>query len=146
MVHQNRIDSLKQSFQREKNQLASGPKFDTLSFSSNKNYKIRYFGQVSGAKANGTGSGNWSTGGYYHGEWKNNLRHGKGVYYWSDGDKYVGEYVNDIRQGIGTYYWKNGEKYEGAWKNNQRNGFGTLYDAFGKVKFKGEWANDQPKE
>lgn len=146
MLYQNRLDSLKQSFQREKSQLATNAKYDTLTFSSNKNYKIRYHGQVTGAKANGIGSGNWSTGGYYHGEWKNNQRHGKGVYYWNDGDKYVGEYVNDIRQGIGTYYWKNGEKYEGAWKNNQRNGFGTLYDAFGKVKFKGEWVNDQPKE
>lgn len=146
LVSQNKLDSLKQAYQKEKNVLIAGSKYDTVSFSSSKNYKIRYFGQVSAGKANGIGSGNWSTGGYYHGEWKNNQRHGKGLYYWIDGERYTGEYVNDIRQGIGTYYWKNGEKYEGGWKNNQRNGFGTLYDASGKVKFKGEWINDQPKE
>jgi len=139
-------DSLARKFAKEKEELQKKTGTDTLSFMSSKNYRIRYYGQTSGGKANGIGSGTWSTGGYYYGSWKNNTRNGKGIYYWKDGERYEGEYVNDIRQGIGKYFWNNGEKYEGSWKNDQRNGFGTLYDAMGRVKFKGEWLNDTPKE
>ena len=142
----NQFDSLSTKFAKEKEALGRQSKNDTLSFLSSKNYKIRFYGQVASGKATGIGAGFWSTGGYYFGEWKNNQRNGKGIYYWKDGERYEGEYVNDSRQGIGKYFWNNGEKYEGSWKNDQRNGFGTLYDAMGKVKFKGEWVNDVPKE
>lgn len=142
----NQYDSLARKFAKERDEIQKKTGNDTLSFVSSKNYKIRYYGQTSGGKASGVGSGTWSTGGYYFGSWKNNLRNGKGIYYWKDGERYEGEYVNDIRQGIGKYFWNNGEKYEGSWKGDQRNGFGTLYDAMGKVKFKGEWENDIPKE
>ncbi len=142
----NQYDSLARKFAKEKEEIQKKTGNDTLSFVSSKNYHIRYYGQTSGGKASGIGSGIWSTGGYYFGNWKNNMRNGKGIYYWKDGERYEGEYVNDIRQGIGKYFWNNGEKYEGSWKSDQRNGFGTLYDAMGKVKYKGEWVNDIPKE
>lgn len=148
LVFENRVKSIKDSLislcNSEKESLAKVKTIDTLSFLSSKNYKIRYLGGIKSGKANGMGSGMWSTGGYYYGAWVNNMRHGKGVYYWKDGEHYIGEYKNDIREGVGSYYWNNGERYEGSWKADQRNGFGTLYDPTGKVKFKGNWVNDQP--
>jgi len=148
LVYEKRIKTIKDSLisacNSEKEALSKTKTIDTLSFLSAKNYKIRYLGGIKSGKANGMGSGMWSTGGYYYGAWSNNMRHGKGVYHWKDGEHYIGDYKNDIREGVGSYYWNNGERYEGSWKADQRNGFGTLYDPAGKVKFKGNWVNDQP--
>jgi len=148
LVYEKRIKSIKDSLislcNQEKESLSKAKTIDTLSFLSSKSHKIRYLGDLKSGKANGRGSGMWSTGGYYYGAWSNNMRHGKGVYHWKDGEHYIGEYKNDIREGVGSYYWNNGERYEGSWKADQRNGFGTLYDPTGKVKYKGNWVNDHP--
>lgn len=138
-------DSLLNGFEKERKKLLSNRDSDTLSFKSSKNHMVRYYGQTNNKKANGIGSATWSTGGYYFGMWKDNMRNGNGLYCWKDGECYEGEFLNDKRHGIGKYLWNNGSKYEGSWKNDQRNGFGTLYDESGKVKFKGEWENDAPK-
>lgn len=141
-------DSLVNLLRIESERIKKNSKFlqDTISFHSSKNYHIRYYGEIKDGKANGSGVGMWSSGGYYYGTWQNNRRHGHGTYHWKDGEYYIGEYSLDVRKGIGTYYWNNGEKYEGSWENDQRNGFGTLYDPVGRVKFKGIWENDQPEE
>lgn len=139
-------DSLYSYFEKERKRILSNHQLDTLTFKSSKNHLVRFYGQTSNKKAHGLGSAMWSTGGYYFGMWKNNMRNGKGIYHWKDGEYYEGDFVNDKRQGIGKYIWSNGTKYEGSWHNDQRNGFGTLYDESGKVKFKGEWINDTPKE
>jgi hypothetical protein len=117
---------------------------DTLVFVSSSGNKVRYHGQVANNRANGIGSGFWSTGGYYHGEWKNNMRHGEGFYIWKEGHKYKGTFVDDIRDGYGVYHWPNGEYYEGNWKDNKRNGQGTLYNSEGFIKFSGFWEEDKP--
>jgi len=121
-------------------------KADTLTFVVSTGNRIRYMGQIAKGRANGTGSGFWPTGGYYHGEWRDNQRHGRGLYLWKEGDKYSGQFKNDQRAGTGTYFWTNGERYEGQWKNNQRSGAGTLYAADGTVKFSGQWVDDKPQE
>lgn len=143
---QKQRDSLLKIIEKERKSVMGNHVIDTLSFQSSKQHLVRFYGQTTNKKANGIGSATWSTGGYYYGMWKNNLRNGKGIYYWKDGERYEGEFVNDKRQGLGKYFWNNGAKYEGSWNNDQRNGFGTLYDETGKVKFKGEWVNDTPKE
>ncbi|MFN3918501.1 MAG: hypothetical protein ACK4K0_12295 [Flavobacteriales bacterium] len=117
---------------------------DTLVFVVSSGNKVRYYGQVSNNRANGVGSGFWSTGGYYHGEWKNNQRHGEGFYIWKEGHKYKGTFVNDIRDGYGIYRWPDGEYYEGDWKDNKRNGKGTLYNSDGFIKYSGAWLDDKP--
>lgn len=121
-------------------------KSDTLTFVVSTGNRIRYMGQIAKGRANGTGSGFWPTGGYYHGEWRDNQRHGKGLYIWKEGDRYLGQFKSDLRAGTGTYFWTNGERYEGEWKNNQRSGTGTLYAADGSVKFSGKWVDDKPQD
>ncbi|MGY6562817.1 MAG: MORN repeat-containing protein [Luteibaculaceae bacterium] len=121
------------------------PKQDTLTFMASTGNMVRYHGFVDKNKANGTGSGFWSTGGFYYGEWKNNMRHGKGMYIWKEGHRYDGDFYMDKRQGYGVYRWLNGEKYEGQWKDNVREGNGTLFSSDGSIKYTGVWIQDKPK-
>lgn len=104
---------------------------------------VLYFGHIEDAKAQGSGSGLWSDGGYYTGEWMENKRHGEGLFLWPTGDNYKGDYKNDIRSGNGTYTWSNGDFYTGEWDNNRRNGQGTLYDKSGNIRYSGPWVNDE---
>ncbi|MBA3900112.1 MAG: hypothetical protein H0X62_07870 [Bacteroidetes bacterium] len=137
------IAELSEQVEQKEAELKEIPAMQKLNFTNSKGSKIKYFGEVLNGKAFGQGVGIWNTGSVYEGEWKDNLRHGKGKYEWPDGERYEGEYVNGQRTGQGTYYWKNGDKYEGYWKEDRRNGFGVVYDEEGKVKFKGEWKNDE---
>jgi hypothetical protein len=125
-------------------QLRTAQNIDTLVFKVSTGYIIRYFGKVNKGMANGEGSGFWPSGGYYHGEWRDNARHGKGKYTWKEGHIYIGDFVNDKRTGKGTYIWSHGERYEGSWSNNLRHGHGVLYHPDGQVKFSGNWENDRP--
>lgn len=125
-------------------QLRTAQNVDTLMFKVSTGYIIRYFGKVNKGMANGEGSGFWPSGGYYHGEWRDNARHGKGKYTWKEGHIYMGDFVNDKRTGKGTYIWSHGERYEGSWNNNLRHGHGVLYHPDGQVKFSGNWENDRP--
>lgn len=49
--------------------------------------------------------------------------------------------------GKGTVIYKNGDKYEGDWASDTRHGLGTLWifrDGKYKVRYNGEWREDQP--
>lgn len=56
-------------------QLKTAQNIDTLMFKVSTGYLIRYYGQTKSGMANGRGSGFWPSGGYYHGEWRDNARH-----------------------------------------------------------------------
>ncbi|MFN3560461.1 MAG: hypothetical protein ACK4XY_08075 [Chloroherpetonaceae bacterium] len=114
-----------------------------LEFKTSRGNSVYYVGDVKDGKANGYGSGSFSTGSIYVGTWKDNRKHGTGRYTWKDGSIYDGEYENDYRNGIGTYFFTTGEKYIGEWKNDKREGKGMLYDKNGKVVLEGIWKNDE---
>ncbi len=114
-----------------------------LEFRTPRGSLVYYVGDIKDGKANGYGSGLFSTGGIYVGTWKDNKRHGTGRYTWKDGNIYDGEYENDYRNGFGTYFFTTGEKYVGEWVNDKREGKGTLYDKDGKIWLDGTWQNDE---
>lgn len=43
-------------------------------------------------KANGIGSCHFNTGGFYYGEWRNNIIHGVGIYFFNVGGYIKGEF------------------------------------------------------
>ena len=146
----NKYDSLAFALQKAnvqieylKHQLRQRESGEYLTFSSERNNKVYYVGQVKNGKANGTGVALWNTGSRYEGTWKDNKRHGKGVFYWLDGERYEGEYDAGKRHGYGSYYWPNGEKYVGGWVNDQRSGEGTFYGEDGEIIASGIWENDE---
>lgn len=138
------ISQYKSELKKKDKMLERKEKIQALSFKNSKGNTIHYLGEVSGGKANGRGTGIYTTGSIYKGEWKNNQRDGEGEFVWPDGQKYVGEYKNDKREGEGTYVWPSNEKYEGEWKNDRRNGYGILYDKTENILYEGEWKNDEP--
>jgi hypothetical protein len=113
-----------------------------IRFTSSKNGKVTYFGDLENNMANGEGFGYWITGSTYEGTWKNNKRHGKGVFVWADGEKYEGDYQEDQRHGYGIYTSKSG-RYEGYWAHDMRHGEGRLYEPNGKLKVHGIWEKDK---
>ncbi len=126
--------------QKEINQLKNNR--GVIRFTSSKNGKVTYFGDLENNMANGKGFGYWSSGSTYEGTWKNNRRHGKGIFIWADGEKYEGDYQDDQRHGYGIYTSKAG-RYEGYWANDMRHGEGKLYEPNGKLKVHGIWEKDK---
>ncbi len=135
------IDSVAQAL-AVRQELPEAPMIDTLIIRTSDG-TILYFGHIREGKAYGGGSGLWSDGGYYTGEWIENKRHGEGLFLWPSGDSYKGEYKNDIRCGSGTYIWANGDYYSGEWDNNLRQGQGVLYDKSGNIRYSGHWVDDE---
>jgi hypothetical protein len=114
-----------------------------LRFQAEKGAEVVYIGDTREGRAHGVGYGLWSTGSVYEGEWAGNRRHGRGVFRWKDGESYEGEYREDRRAGRGSYIFKSGERWEGEWLDDMRHGEGVLYDAKGKVRVNGRWAQDK---
>ena len=84
------------------------------------------------------GSGTWSNGDKYIGEWKDGKRHGQGTYTLAKGDKYIGEYKDGKLHGQGTFALANGDKYVGEFKDGNTHGQVTFTYANGN-KFIGEY-------
>ena len=80
----------------------------------------------------------------YKGEIKNNLPNGKGIKYYGSSNKirYQGDFVNGIQEGRGKYIWENGEYYIGDWKNDKKNGYGTIFLNNGRIKYQGNFIDD----
>lgn len=114
-----------------------------LEFKTSRGATVYYVGEIKDGKADGFGSGSFSTGSLYVGTWKDNRKHGTGRYVWKDGSAYEGDYVSDQRDGVGTYFFATGEKYVGEWKNDKRDGKGALYDKNGNILLEGTWKNDE---
>lgn len=77
----------------------------------------KYTGQLKNALRHGHGTGYYSNGNIYEGEWVKDKKHGKGKYTFYNGDIYIGEFKNDKIDGEGVFYInhypKNGDKFEG---------------------------------
>jgi hypothetical protein len=145
-VYGDDVKAQQEELVRIRSELSQIRKRAVLRFASEKKGdSVIYLGEVENGKANGEGTGVWSTGSVYEGQWKNNLRHGRGIFNWADGEFYEGNYMNDLRDGFGVYHWKNGQRWEGQWKGDMRHGAGTLYEANGKVRVKGNWEADKLK-
>lgn len=147
----NQLRDMNREFERLQQELAALQKeldekarsIGKLEFKTSRGNSVYYVGDVKDGKANGYGSGSFSTGSIYVGTWKDNRKHGAGRYTWKDGSIYDGEYENDYRNGVGTYFFTTGEKYVGEWVNDKREGKGTLYDKKGEVLLDGIWKNDE---
>lgn len=85
----------------------------------------------------------FAEGGYYEGEWKNDMPNGKGIYSYANGEKYEGLLYAGVRQGFGRYYYTDHSIYDGQWTNNLREGSGTLIHENGE-KITAQWYQDQP--
>jgi hypothetical protein len=140
-VLHNRVDSLKNVLQKEKQKPVTNTSF--IKFKNKKGNKVFYIGEVKSNKADGKGIAVFETLSTYDGDWKDGNRHGKGIHNWKDGDRYEGDFADDKRTGWGTYYFETGEKFTGQWKNDVRDGKGTLYDTKGNIKMQGVWKNDR---
>lgn len=81
-------------------------------------------------------------GGFYEGEWRDNLPQGEGKITWADGTEYVGEWKDGKAEGRGTSTWADGFTYVGEWKDFKRHGQGTSTKVDGS-KYVGEWRNDE---
>lgn len=95
--------------------------------------------------------GTYLNGGYYAGEFKNNLRSGKGTAHFTNGDTYTGEWKDDAMNGYGTYtfyggvapgqYFSSHEYYKGNMLNNKMHGKGTYY--VNGTRITGKWSNNR---
>lgn len=85
---------------------------------------------------------NYSGGGLYSGEQKNNIPDGNGTMLWPNGDKYIGEFKNGLLNGRGTYIWSDGDRYKGEFKNDRRDGQGVMTWNNGDI-YTGQFINDE---
>ena len=91
-----------------------------------------YNGKWKKGKREGTGKLTWTNGDIYIGQWKKDKPNGKGKFYFKQGfqdknksDTYVGQVKDWLRHGRGTYTWVSQKmRYQGNWKNNNRHGYG----------------------
>eukprot|EP00903_Cladosiphon_okamuranus_P013384 g12472.t1 len=122
---------------RERLSEKNGPRKTVFGVLSNKKYEadMRFYHTSSQPQ--------YKTGGLYHGEWKENMKHGYGTRSWVNGNKYEGEWERDRRHGKGTYWVKESGKlrkqYAGDWKDDQRDGSGVFFYADGG-RYEGGWA------
>ena len=81
----------------------------------------------------------------YEGEFKNGKRNGKGVAkeFYKASFYYEGQYMNNLKDGYGKEYFYNKLIYEGEYKEGRRHGKGKEYYINGKLKFDGEYFNDE---
>ena len=113
------------------------------------NYVSLYEGMIDMGLRHGKGTGYYSDGGIYKGDWINEAREGNGIMYYSNGNIYDGDWKNDRREGIGKFYFCTGGYYEGEFKNNIIDGYGKLKagDGYIDLVFDGTlkiWGLDNP--
>ena len=82
--------------------------------------QLKYKGEISNGKPNGTGTGTYPNGRKYVGDWKDGRLNGQGTLLSPDGKKYEGEWKDDKKHGQGTETYPNGSKYTGEFKNGKR--------------------------
>lgn len=95
-----------------------------------------YDGEISKAKANGTGTMRYHRGIFvtYTGQWINGERHGYGEALFRDGREYTGEWKNDKIDGWGRMTIRRSLCYTGHFKDNFPNGNGRMVNANGCSK------------
>ena len=73
-------------------------------------------------------------GGWYQGEFLNDVADGKGIFHWRKKDEYGEPEIDDD-------WWDKGPRYEGDWENGRRHGQGTYHHE--KFNYSGDWRNDK---
>ncbi len=99
-----------------------------------------YEGEWSDNLPQGEGTLTWPDGDEYNGEFKDGKLESHGTYTWASGQKYVGEFNDGVKHGQGTQIWPDGQRYAGEWRNNFYHGHGTLTLANGN-EYVGEFKN-----
>ncbi|CAM9356873.1 unnamed protein product [Scytosiphon promiscuus] len=115
--------------------------------SSRPQYKTggRYHGEWVENMKHGYGTRCWVNGSKYEGEWERDARHGKGTYWIKESGgklrkQYAGDWRGDQRDGIGVFFYADGGRYEGGWMTNRRSGQGLMSYANGEARvYEGEW-------
>jgi hypothetical protein len=102
----------------------------------------KYVGEWKDGKGNGQGTYTYANGDKYVGQFKYGVRNGQGTFTYANGDKYVGQFKDDVRNGQGTFTYANGDKYVGQYKDDVRNGQGTFTYASGE-KYVGDWKDNK---
>ena len=93
-------------------------------------------------KYEGIGKLIFYNGGYYIGQFKDNLPNGKGKIYFPNGNiRYDGEIKNFKREGNGKFFYNDGYYYIGQFKDNKFHGKGTEYNKNGNIIYEGDFIN-----
>ncbi|XP_034934902.1 radial spoke head 1 homolog isoform X2 [Chelonus insularis] len=85
----------------------------------------------------------FKNGAKYEGHWQYGKKHGRGIFWYPDNSYYGGEWENDLKHGFGVYHYPNKDIYLGSWKNNLRHGLGTYEFNNSRIKFIGNWVEDE---
>ncbi|KAJ3450959.1 phosphatidylinositol-4-phosphate 5-kinase related [Anaeramoeba flamelloides] len=123
-----------------------------------------YLGDIINSSKNGFGVLINSSNEYYVGAWKNDLREGKGKQIYRNGDIFIGIWKNNLKysgkqisinrlyegnwktnlyHGEGRLTYSHNKFYKGKFQNGLRHGQGILI--YRKLKYIGNWKNDQPE-
>ena len=54
------------------------------------------------------------------------MKHGQGEFRWASGGYYKGNYDNDVKKGYGEMYWADGSIYRGLWDGGIQDGLGLM--------------------
>lgn len=104
----------------------------------------KYVGEFKDGKFNGQGTLTYANGDRYVGEFKDSNFNGRGTLTWADGTRYIGEFKDGKKSGRGTLAYTDGCKYIGEFKDGKQSGRGTLTWADGLV-YEGNFDNDAPQ-
>lgn len=81
-------------------------------------------------------------GGWYEGQFHEDMKHGVGKYSYPSGSMYDGEWVDDLQNGHGKESWPDGSVFEGYFNNGAKHGHG-IFTWANKCRYEGEFdSND----
>ena len=128
----------------EKNQKQRVACDDSSTKSINFSYKgqNKYLGELSSDnEREGYGKISYFGGDSYEGYWLKGKRHGKGLYSYKYGGYYLGNFINDLPSGAGFKVFNSGNVYTGEFFEGKKQGQGEMVFKNGD-KFEGNWDND----
>lgn len=76
-------------------------------------------------------------GGYYEGEWIDDVPNGLGTFTFPNGSVYFGGFVNGDFHGNGKITWDDGSWFDGEWLNGERTEIGLYVHTSGMVSYDG---------
>lgn len=62
------------------------------------------------------------------------MKHGYGEFQWTSGSFYKGQYKEDVKRGFGEMHWYDGCVFKGYWENGIQNGLGLMIFDDGKKR------------
>jgi hypothetical protein len=128
----------------EKSQKNKATCDDTTTSNTNFSYKgvNKYIGELDiNNQRQGYGKITYHGGDTYEGYWKLNKKHGEGLYKYKYGGYYYGNFVDDLPSGQGCKVYSSGNKYTGQFNSGKKQGNGEMCFKNGDL-YEGEWDND----